>query len=325
MDHPGLIRVMVVDDDPNDLERIARLLLGVVGDSDLPAFALANAGSRDEALAAWRGGLQVDVCLIDWRLDEGDGLELAGRLQAAGCTAPMVFLTWHADPGFDRAAMQAGAEDFLPKAEASASNLARTLRHAVERHRLGTALRRREAQFRALVDNFPHGGVLMLGERGLIRAAHGAGLAPLGLADMAGRTLAEALPAGTAAAISDLLAADETGPIEVTLRERVVQASVARPAAGTGAMLVLQDRSTLARQHDTALAQKQRADAGIFAPGLAHEWASLHTLITGSVEAALRTTGDPATRRHLEQALAACQQAGELTRTLGQRPAHHDG
>jgi len=131
MDHPGLIRVMVVDDDPDDLERVARLLLGVVGDSDLPAFVLANAGSRDKALQAWQGGLQVDICLIDWRLDQGDGLELAKRLQAAGCTAPMVFLTWHADPGFDRAAMRAGALDFLPKAETSASSLARTLRHAV--------------------------------------------------------------------------------------------------------------------------------------------------------------------------------------------------
>jgi len=316
MDHPGLIRVMVVDDDPNDLERIARLLLGVVGDGDLPAFALANAGSRDEALQAWQGGLQVDVCLIDWRLDQGDGLELANRLQAAGCTAPMVFLTWHADPGFDRAAMRAGAEDFLPKAEASASSLARTLRHAVERHRLGTALRRREAQFRALADNFPHGGVLMLSEQGGIRDAYGPGLGPLGLAGMVGRTLTEALPACAASAIRDLLAAEETGPIELMLRDRVVQAAVARPATGADVMLVLQDRTTLARLQQTSIAQGQVAAAGLFASGVAHEWASLHTIVTGAVEAALRTNDDPATRRHLDQALAACLQAGVLTRSL---------
>ncbi|AOS45236.1 putative diguanylate cyclase AdrA [Lacunisphaera limnophila] len=71
------------------------------------------------------------VCLLDYRLDDGkDGLQLLREARAAGNTTPTIFLTADTDPTLDEAALQAGAMDFLVKAEFTPRMLARSVRYA---------------------------------------------------------------------------------------------------------------------------------------------------------------------------------------------------
>lgn len=74
-----------------------------------------------------------DVCLLDYRLDEGqDGLALLRMARSEGNRTPTIFLTAETDPALDEEALQAGAMDFLVKSEFTPRMLARAVRYAIK-------------------------------------------------------------------------------------------------------------------------------------------------------------------------------------------------
>ena len=77
-----------------------------------------------------------DIYLLDQQLDTGSGIELLRRARARGMSGPVVMLTGMSDGSLDRSAMQEGAADFLVKNELSPALLERSIRYAMERHRL---------------------------------------------------------------------------------------------------------------------------------------------------------------------------------------------
>ncbi len=76
-----------------------------------------------------------DVILVDYRLGERTGLDLVQELTKAGCKAPVIFLTGQRDREIDRAAMRAGAYDYLIKSRIDSSTLERSIRYALDRKR----------------------------------------------------------------------------------------------------------------------------------------------------------------------------------------------
>ncbi len=74
-----------------------------------------------------------DVYLIDYRLGEGNGLELLGNAVINGCSAPMILLTGKGEREIDIQAMKAGAADYLEKSQLNAALLERSIRYALER------------------------------------------------------------------------------------------------------------------------------------------------------------------------------------------------
>lgn len=76
---------------------------------------------------------QHDVYLIDYRLGEGNGLELLRIAVANGCSAPMILLTGKGEREIDIQAMKAGAADYLEKSQLNAALLERSIRYALER------------------------------------------------------------------------------------------------------------------------------------------------------------------------------------------------
>jgi two-component system cell cycle response regulator len=123
---PGVKRILLIDDNPTAQEMLSRM---VPRFSDGP-WELDWAGTYDEGLAKLvKGGYAV--CLLDYRLDDGkDGLALLRAARGEGNTTPVVFLTAETDPALDEAALQAGAMDFLVKAEFTPRMLARSVRYA---------------------------------------------------------------------------------------------------------------------------------------------------------------------------------------------------
>ncbi len=77
-----------------------------------------------------------DLYLIDYRLGADSGLDLLRALPREGCQAPIIMLIGQGDAGGDRAALQAGAADYLIKEEITAATLQRSLLHALGRRRV---------------------------------------------------------------------------------------------------------------------------------------------------------------------------------------------
>ena len=79
---------------------------------------------------------EYDIYLLDYQLQDRDGLSILAEAQQAGCRKPIVLLTGQGDDRVDTLAMQMGAADYLPKDEMTNPLLMRTLRHALERSEL---------------------------------------------------------------------------------------------------------------------------------------------------------------------------------------------
>lgn len=73
--------------------------------------------------------LQPDVCVIDVRLPDGNGLELAQKLRKARPDVGLVILTMYAGDDQLFAALDAGASAFVPKSAAS-DDVVAAARHA---------------------------------------------------------------------------------------------------------------------------------------------------------------------------------------------------
>ncbi len=145
------LRVLLVDDDEDELV-ITRDLLRETG---RPAeVAWAPDPARALALA---GAGNLDVALVDYRLGPHNGLDLIRDLRARGIRLPAILLTGQGDHAVDVKAMEAGASDYLVKGRVDASLLERSIRYAMERHRVEEALReshrRLEEAFRQLRDS----------------------------------------------------------------------------------------------------------------------------------------------------------------------------
>ena len=122
-------RVLIVDDSVGDFDLVSELL-EVSGE----AWTFEHAPTWDRGITALREGT-ADVALVDYRLGGRDGLELVDAILAEGCSIPLVLLTGEGREGLDRAALTAGAADYLDKNSLAPELLATTLRRAIARQR----------------------------------------------------------------------------------------------------------------------------------------------------------------------------------------------
>jgi len=101
------LTILVVDDDPDMRENVARIL----GELDCE---LICAETGEEAREAAREH-SLDLLILDRMLPDADGVELLGRLRGEGCAAPAIIITAH--PSLDSAvdALGHSACDYLPK------------------------------------------------------------------------------------------------------------------------------------------------------------------------------------------------------------------
>jgi two-component system, OmpR family, response regulator len=124
------VRVLLVEDEPELGEMLARLLQG-------EGFAVDLA---DNGQAALHLGLtrEYRLLLIDLGLPAIEGLDLLGRLRSRGVTARALVLTARGSVGDRVAGLDAGADDYLTKPFAVEELLAR-LRALLRRHEDGAS------------------------------------------------------------------------------------------------------------------------------------------------------------------------------------------
>jgi FixJ family two-component response regulator len=115
--------VFVADDDPAMRRSVARLLQQLGYDSLLFASAQAVAARRD-----FEG---VFCLLLDINLGDGSGIELKHRLNQAGVTVPVIYMTGSDSPAVREDALKSGCIAYLVK-PFSLNSLMKALQRAAQ-------------------------------------------------------------------------------------------------------------------------------------------------------------------------------------------------
>jgi PAS domain S-box-containing protein len=147
----GELRVLIIDDDPQDLER----LRSVIEASPLVEVTVDEARSVQQGRAAILQRLH-DVILVGHELPGGSGLDLIHELHPVA-SGPMIFITKVSDATLDQMALESGAHDHLIKREIEASWIGRTLRYAVANWRAEREVSRTRQWYSEIVTEAPVG------------------------------------------------------------------------------------------------------------------------------------------------------------------------
>lgn len=133
------VRVLLVEDNAGD----ARLVQEMLNENGGAIFPIQCAASVLDTLRALNAGKnQPDIILLDLGLPDEQGLETFRRVAPAAEGVPVVVLTGLRDEETADAAVREGAQDFLYKEQLDGDRLRRVIRHAIERHRFQSQIRR---------------------------------------------------------------------------------------------------------------------------------------------------------------------------------------
>jgi diguanylate cyclase (GGDEF)-like protein/PAS domain S-box-containing protein len=153
---PPALKILLVEDDPDDVVLFGALLGRVAPMSDFD-----HVDDADEARARLQGAT-YDLCFFDYHLGAVTGLELLRAVRADGYDRPIIMLTGQGDEALAVESMKAGASDYLTKSGLTPGLLGSAVRHATtlyeaerRRRRVERALRLSEARYRELVNRLP--------------------------------------------------------------------------------------------------------------------------------------------------------------------------
>ena len=121
---------LLVEDNQSHVELISEEIETVLNDWTLDvATTLAEARRR---MAACR----YDLFLLDFRLPDGDGIELLREIRAAGSETPAIFVTTASSANLAVKAMKLGADDYIVKEEGYLTALPYLVREVLSRRHL---------------------------------------------------------------------------------------------------------------------------------------------------------------------------------------------
>ena len=150
---PKPVKVLLVEKDPAEV-RLFRDSLAEAGDDQ---FALTWAGQLFETINCLDKA-QFDIVMLDPSLPDSQGFDTFVRVRMRAPKVPIILLSTADDEELAVRALQNGAQDCLIKGQLESGSLTRSIRYAIERHRVMADLElarqeeHRLAYFDALTD-----------------------------------------------------------------------------------------------------------------------------------------------------------------------------
>jgi signal transduction histidine kinase len=133
------MRLLIIDDDPIDRQTYRRYLTS----DDINGYVVVEAGTAEEGVRLLAEG-PYDCLVLDYCLPGADGIEVLRSLldsQGGALAAPVVMMTGQGSEAVAVEAMKLGITDYLTKDRMTELAFRRSIRNAVERFRLRSALR----------------------------------------------------------------------------------------------------------------------------------------------------------------------------------------
>jgi PAS domain S-box-containing protein len=140
-------KVLLVEDDEDDYFIVRKLLETI----PFSTFHLDWAQSYEAGLEKILAN-QHHVCLLDYQLQEKNGLEFMWTAFSRGSRVPIIFLTGVEDRALDMEAMERGASDYLVKGQITRDLLDRSIRYTISHKRAEGALRASEDRCRSIFE-----------------------------------------------------------------------------------------------------------------------------------------------------------------------------
>ena len=313
---PEVLRVLLVEDSEADAALIVHALCAE-GRLVRP-LRVDSAASFAAAL----GSASWDVIVADHRLPGFSALEALRLLQASGLDIPFLIVSGAISEQDAVAAMKAGAHDYLMK-----DNLARLgpavarecgeAQQRTARRRADAALRKSEAELRAVMAHVPD-GLLTVSASGTLTSMNPAAERIFGqrAEEMVGRPAESVLPTGFAGS-------RDQGPLEVEARRpdgtvlglEIAVADI--PGADPGLVVAVRD-VTDRRRLEAEVQRTQKMDTvGMLAGGVAHDFNNVLTGIqSAAAMARLELPREHAAAGDLAEIERQCQRAAALVRQL---------
>jgi CheY-like chemotaxis protein len=138
-----LLKILIVDDSPEDREAYKRIL----NKNEYCSYQFTEAETVADAVDVLHNQTP-DCILLDYQLPDGDGLELLEELAAKPGTSqvPVIFLTGQGSEEVAVQAMKQGAQDYLVKNTLSPNILYRTIHSAIERTELQRTISKQQEE-----------------------------------------------------------------------------------------------------------------------------------------------------------------------------------
>jgi len=125
------LRLLIIEDDPDDFYLVNLMLQS----DQRKSYEITHRNDLDSGLHAVQHE-SYDVVLLDLGLGETQGLDTLASVLNFANSIPTIVLTGSNDAELGEQAIKQGAEDYIPKGEASTSLLSRSISYAIERHNL---------------------------------------------------------------------------------------------------------------------------------------------------------------------------------------------
>lgn len=159
--HERKLRVLLVEDNPGDAD-LVRDYISTDPREVIELVCVPSLGAAREAIIPE----PLDLVLLDLGLPDGKGVEVVTAMREMAAQVPIVVLTGRADTASAMEALRSDAQDYLVKGQLDAPTLRRSIRYAVERHRV-------QQQYRQQLSVNPD-GVLVLDRAGNVRFTNAA-------------------------------------------------------------------------------------------------------------------------------------------------------
>lgn len=139
MTHQPTLRVLIVEDHPSYVHLIRNMLRQGVS----APYVEQTYGRLSDVIELLDEEI-FDIILLDLSLPDSTGIATVEKLLPAADGVPVIVLTGHDDDAVGRAAVHAGAEDFLVKDRTDAAALGRCIHYAIERRQRQVVERERD-------------------------------------------------------------------------------------------------------------------------------------------------------------------------------------